>query len=406
MNRQKNFEASGVVSKISSRVAKSGSHAHSFNIHGKKYSFFIDDPQHPLIEGDVVRFSFQTRTLRGRHKTKYKVADLETLVIDGPADAIAASENGLPMAGAGTIYVASNADMPGLLKIGYTTRDPKTRVMELGAVTGVPSHFKLLWTMPVERFAKEIEGLVHSKLGPKRAGKEFFRVSLEDAKDTCRASYLAIDPDGARRLNKGLAGRAEKIAEARETRDARLLDWQAEQDEKKRQQEWTQSSEGRWRLQQSTSWIIEDFDPSLDRGQAPFYLSIFGRRNPDFLDMQISYYTDTVIRDDRPVQSSEWHISAFGWRYGEPCKEEARRAATWESAYRSAMEIIASHPATNRRVAVSVSNANLRHAERNAGSTTPVKPEFIEECLQRLELVPKSENDVRAPDDWRSNVRA
>lgn len=401
MSRQKEFEASGVVSKVSSRVAKSGSHAHSFNIHGKKYSFFIDDPQHPLTEGDVVRFSFQTKTLRGRHKTKYNVADLETLEIDGPADAIVASENGVPMAGAGTIYIASNADMPGLLKIGYTTRDPKKRVMELGAVTGVPSHFKLRWTMPVERLAKEIEGLAHSKLGPKRVGKEFFRVSLEDAQNTCRAAYLAIDPDGAQRLSKGLAGRADKIIKARETRDARLLDWQAEQDEKKRQQEWTKSSEGRWRLQQSTGWILEDFDPSLDRGQAPFYLSIFGRRNPDFLDIQISYYTDTVIHDDRPVQSSEWHIAAFGWRYGEPCKEEARRAATWEAAYRSAMEIIASHPAMNRRVAVSVSNANLRHAERTAGSTTPVKPEFIEECLQRLELVPKSENDVRAPDDWR-----
>ena len=405
MSRRKEFEASGIVSDISSRLAKSGSHAHSFNIHGKKYSFFIDDPQHPLIEGDLVRFSFQTKTLRGRHKTKYNVADLETLEIDGPADAIVGSKNGRPVGGAGTIYIASNADMPGLLKIGYTTRDPKTRVMELGAVTGVPSYFKLRWTMPVERFPREIEGLVHSKLRPKRAGKEFFRVSLEDAQDACRSAYLAVDPDGAQRLSDGLVGRAEEIAKARETRDVRLSAWQAEQDEKKRQQEWKQSSEGRWRLQQSTSWVIEDFDPSLDRGQAPFYLSIFGRRNPDFLDIQISYYTHTIILDDRPVQSSEWHIAAFGWRHGKPCKEETFRAANWSAAYEAAMEIAAGHPATNRRVSVSVSNANLRYAERDAGSTKPVKPEFIEECLQRMQLVPKSENDVRAPDEWRPNPR-
>ena len=401
MSKQKGFEASGIVGATSSRVAKSGSHAHSFNIRGKKYSFFIEDPQHPLIEGDVVRFSFQTRTLRGRNKTKYHVAALETLSIDASSGGGTTSEGDQPAIDSGTLYVASNADMSGLLKIGYTMRDPSTRVAELGAVTGVPTPFKLEWTMPVERSAKEIESMTHSKLRSKRAGKEFFRVSLQEAQDACKSAYLAVHPDGAQRLDEGLADRAEEIARARETRDARLLAWKSEQDEKGRQKAWKQSNDGRWRLQESTRWLIEDFDNSLDRGQAPFHLRLFGRRNPDFLDMQISFGTHMFIHSSHQVeQPSEWHISAFGWRHGEPCTEEAQRACTWQDAVKMAMQIVEGHPATNRRITVSVPNANLRSPERSTGGTALVATEFIAEQLKRMELVPESENGARAPDDW------
>lgn len=401
MSKQRSFEASGIVGETSSRVAKSGSHAHSFRIRGKKYSFFIEDPQHPLIDGDIVRFSFQTRTLRGRHKTKYHVAALETLSIDAPSGGGTTSEDDQPAIGSGTLYIASNGDMSGLLKIGYTMRDPSIRVAELGAVTGVPTPFKLEWTMPVERSAKQIESMTHSKLRTKRAGKEFFRVSLQEAQNACKAAYLAVHPDGAQRLDEGLADRAEEMARARETRDARLLAWNSEQGEKRRQKAWKQSNDGRWRLQESTRWLIEDFDNSLDRGQAPFHLRLFGRRNPDFLDMQISFGTRTAPHSNHQVeQPSEWHISAFGWRNGEPCTEEAKRAFTWQDAVKMAMQLVADHPATNRRITVSVPNANLRSPERSAGSAAAVATDFIAEQLRRMELVPESKNGARAPDDW------
>jgi len=131
MSREKVLETSGIVSECSSRIAKSGSHAHGFEVRGKKYSFFIDDPLHPLIDGDMVRFSYQTRTLQGRYKRQYHVADLETLVIDAPAGAGDSGRETCVTSDAGTIYIASNADMPGLLKIGYTMRDPGTRIAEL-----------------------------------------------------------------------------------------------------------------------------------------------------------------------------------------------------------------------------------------------------------------------------------
>ncbi|MBC7140514.1 MAG: hypothetical protein H5U17_17870, partial [Defluviimonas sp.] len=152
---------------------------------------------------------------------------------------------------------------------------------------------------------------------------------------------------------------------------------------------------------ESTHWLIEDFDPSLGRGQAPFHLRLIGRRNPDFLEMQISFGSEWVIRGDRREQLSQWRISAFGWRHGEPCSEEPLRADTWPEALKKAMEFAAHHPATNRRVTVVVPNANLRHPQRDAGSVTPVAPELITESLDHMDLVPEAENGARAPDDWK-----
>ena len=113
MSREKVLETSGIVSECSSRVAKSGSHAHGFEVRGKKYSFFIDDPLHPLIDGDMVRFSHQTRTLRGRYKRQYHVADLAALVIDAPAVAGDSTRETCVTSDAGTLYIASTRLCPG-----------------------------------------------------------------------------------------------------------------------------------------------------------------------------------------------------------------------------------------------------------------------------------------------------
>ena len=41
----------------------------------------------------------------------------------------------------GYVYVLSNNSMPGLLKIGYTERDVKTRANEISNATGVPEPY-------------------------------------------------------------------------------------------------------------------------------------------------------------------------------------------------------------------------------------------------------------------------
>ena len=43
----------------------------------------------------------------------------------------------------GYVYVLSNEFMPGLLKIGMTTRSPEDRAKQIGDATGVPVPFKV-----------------------------------------------------------------------------------------------------------------------------------------------------------------------------------------------------------------------------------------------------------------------
>jgi T5orf172 domain/Sel1 repeat len=50
---------------------------------------------------------------------------------------------------AGFIYVLINPAMPGLAKVGKTTRDPAARVIELSNATGVPTPFVLAFQQPV-----------------------------------------------------------------------------------------------------------------------------------------------------------------------------------------------------------------------------------------------------------------
>lgn len=87
----------------------------------------------------------------------------------------------------GYIYILSNPAMPGLLKIGLTMRTVPDRVAELSAATGVPSAFT------VEAYFESSdppthEKSVHRKLHKRRvAGKEFFRVRLDEAVECLRA---------------------------------------------------------------------------------------------------------------------------------------------------------------------------------------------------------------------------
>ena len=77
----------------------------------------------------------------------------------------------------GFIYILSNPSLPGLLKIGKTSKDPKTRGDELYA-TGIPTPFKLEYMA----FCDDMDTLeiqVHKKLESYRPNKdrEFFKVS-------------------------------------------------------------------------------------------------------------------------------------------------------------------------------------------------------------------------------------
>ena len=82
------------------------------------------------------------------------------------------------------VYVLSNPSSPGLLKIGYTKKLPEERAKQISSATGVALPYKVEWAYQCFN-GEMVEREVHHKLKAQRVNnnKEFFQVSLEEAKD-------------------------------------------------------------------------------------------------------------------------------------------------------------------------------------------------------------------------------
>jgi hypothetical protein len=93
----------------------------------------------------------------------------------------------------GWVYVLSNRAMPGLLKIGYSTKDPVLRVQELDG-TGLPYPFEVEYDVLVIS-PKNIEQLVHLELADMREAKEFFRLSVSQAVDAISRVLESLEQD-------------------------------------------------------------------------------------------------------------------------------------------------------------------------------------------------------------------
>lgn len=87
---------------------------------------------------------------------------------------LSASEN----LNAGYLYLLMNPSMPGLIKIGKTTRTADQRLKELGAATGVPTPFALVFEVWVHD-CHRAEKYVHDLLSENRVAgnREFFNVA-------------------------------------------------------------------------------------------------------------------------------------------------------------------------------------------------------------------------------------
>lgn len=79
----------------------------------------------------------------------------------------------------GFCYIAINASMPNMLKIGKTTKHPLERVKELSAPTGIPTSFQVAYYQQTDDI-DETERRMHDKFDSKRVtdNREFFHVSL------------------------------------------------------------------------------------------------------------------------------------------------------------------------------------------------------------------------------------
>ena len=79
----------------------------------------------------------------------------------------------------GWVYVISNKSMPGLIKVGYSTKDPDLRAQQLNG-TGVPHPFLVDYEALVED-PYQIEQTTHVALAARSEAKEWFRCSAEEA---------------------------------------------------------------------------------------------------------------------------------------------------------------------------------------------------------------------------------
>ena len=80
----------------------------------------------------------------------------------------------------GYVYILSNVDLPGLLKIGMTNRKPETRALEISSSTGVVSKFRIEYYCKVnDRFLAEKAS--HNRLKNYHYKKEFFKADIATA---------------------------------------------------------------------------------------------------------------------------------------------------------------------------------------------------------------------------------
>ena len=79
----------------------------------------------------------------------------------------------------GWVYVIVNKAMPGLVKVGFSTKDPVLRARELDN-TGAPHEYEVLYDALVEQ-PRDVEASVHTLLHVHREGREWFRCRADDA---------------------------------------------------------------------------------------------------------------------------------------------------------------------------------------------------------------------------------
>ena len=89
----------------------------------------------------------------------------------------------------GWVYILTNEALPGMVKIGLTTRTPTERAGELTAASGVPLPFVVAWARAVSDCAY-VEAAVHRMLDDRRVSgkREFFRVDPQTARQVIEAA--------------------------------------------------------------------------------------------------------------------------------------------------------------------------------------------------------------------------
>src|SRR5690606_7190091 len=96
--------------------------------------------------------------------------------------------------------VMTNPLYVGIVKIGYTQKNPHERAKELSSSSGVPESFSVAFSQKVESPSR-IEFLVHNALAEFRTNnkREFFRIGVSDAEKKIRE---IVEQENNKKANK------------------------------------------------------------------------------------------------------------------------------------------------------------------------------------------------------------
>lgn len=276
---QKYKQKDGVATNVSSRVAKSGNHAHSCVVEGDRFTLFSEEEFCPFSDGDRIAFDYEVKRLRSGSRSPYNAIVPDSLRLTVPAD--------LSERVSGYVYILSNKSMTGLLKIGFTNGDPATRAAELSGVTGVPTPFRVEWELPVIGSARAIEQRIHAVLSKQKHGKEFFRVSIEEAQSVARRCYVELYPEAAKELEGSLTAAELAAAEKRKL----IADEHDRRERAKREEAERVAFENSpaqvWRRHGTYEVRLREFSVERRPGRPGLLSKLLGHHFPDWIQVQI-----------------------------------------------------------------------------------------------------------------------
>lgn len=255
-----------------------------------------------LKTGDLVEFDFY----KTGKKRSYNKIEESTLKIKNPKEIVSLTE--------GYVYILKNASMPGLYKIGCTTRTPQERANELYyQATGVPTKFEVEWFLAIAGDPYIVEQKVHAVLSKNKTGKEFFKVSLNDAISIISETCLELYP------NQNHIDQADNIINSRKSdiekrRDELVIQHEQkvkEAEQLKKQKEYEQSDEYKWLTKGQIELICgrKLINKKIGGG---FFEKMFKDPPPNWLEAIIS-----VHEKDKVLVSSLVLRKSIGWQYSE-----------------------------------------------------------------------------------------
>jgi hypothetical protein len=269
----------------------------------------------------------------------------ETLIVAAPVELDGEVE--------GEVYIMSNASMPGLLKVGFTTGSVAKRASELSGVTSVPTAFRIEWSLPTVGDPRAVEQRAHAHLAEKRHGKEFFKVSLEQAKNACIQSFSELYPERAKTMDEAFARRAETEILRREKLANSEQEKQQAREEESAKKAFDATHEGQWLKYGSCQVILEEFQYEPTRGIPSFWNKLFGAKYDDFLEFKLG------VSEHKKCIS--WALNIMG-RVQEETVYTTEILSTQSDAVARLSTVVGEFPSTlNRQVTVNIPNKLIKN---------------------------------------------